>query len=161
MCVCVCACMCVCVSVCRMSTLLGTRGVVEGGDIGSGKCLMRRAAWCLTRPPRLHVLADVRMGRDPPGAVKRRCAGRGFEWMRQRMWHHARHEDQILHRRCIREPLRRAGDETVRRGCRLSSSQAGSESRGGPGVGVAVGGKRGGGKRRVGSDGHVTCLSRT
>lgn len=84
---------------------LGPRVWLRVG-MGSGKCLMRRAAWCLTRPPRLHVWTDVRMGRDPPGAVKRRCAGREFEWTRQRMWHHARHEDQFPHRRCIRQSLR-------------------------------------------------------
>lgn len=100
----------------------------------SGKCLMRRAAWCLTCPPRLHVLTDVRMGRDPPGAVKRRCAGREFEWMRQRMWHHARHEDQLLHRRCIREPLPGRATRTVRRGSAGGSRRV----KPGPGRGAGV-----------------------
>lgn len=102
---------CLCVG---CQPFLGPRVWLRVG-MGSGKCLMRRAAWCLTRPPRLHDWTDVRMGRDPLGAVKRRCGGWDFEWTRQRMWHHARHEDQFLHRRCIREPPSRAGIRTERR----------------------------------------------
>lgn len=146
-----------------MSTLVWGPRVWLRVGMGSGKCLMRRAAWCLTRPPRLQVWTDVRMGRDPPEAVKRRCAGREFEWARQRMWHHARHEDQFPHRICIGESPSRAGgrqDGTAAGGSRRVQPSPSREAGLGVGVGVAAGRKRGvESEGKGGGAGHVTYLS--
>jgi hypothetical protein len=142
-------CMRMCVSVvCRTSSLpRGQRATVEGGD-GEREVPVPHArekgcglpvAWCLTRPPRLQVWGDVRMGRDPAGAVKRRCAGREREWTRQRMWHHARHEHQFPYRK-MHYCAERGPSEVQRRAS---------------GHGVAVVAEW---TRVVGSDGHVTNL---